>query len=158
MSRKHQQYSGVGQFIGRIGGGIIVYLIIAFLVSLLVLKFTHKAHATDTPKTNGERGMLKYNDSFGPNPKIKLCEVKENDIIRLRTCTNAIPPKDECLPPDCSWLNTKNGDLTPSTLPGIYDVAHYWRGWLDYERKVRDICSRPGNACTQGTRGWLQRE
>ena len=77
-------------------------------------------------------------------------------LLLAKALTSVVHAKDRCLSPDCSWLNTKNGDLTASMLPGRYDVPHYWRGWLDYERKVRDICNRPGNACMQETRVWLQ--
>lgn len=119
--------------------------------SILALLFATMANAQDRPKTNGERGMLRFDEAFGQNPKIKLCEVAEDGKVRLRDC----PEQDKCLSPDCSWLNTKNGDLTATRLPGPNDKAYHWRGWALYKYQVRKICSRPGNTCTKDTRRWL---
>ncbi len=45
------------------------------------------AHSEEAPKqTNKERGMLNLNEAFGPQPKIRLCEVIEDGKVRLRDC------------------------------------------------------------------------
>ena len=46
----------------------------------------------DEPKTNRERGMIGLNEAFGQSPKIKLCEVTESGVARLRTCDGEPAP------------------------------------------------------------------
>jgi len=60
-------------------------------------------------------------------------------------------------PPD--YINVRNGDLYP-VAPGRARAADYrayrWTGWPAYRAKVREICARPGNACTQETRAFVR--
>jgi len=69
--------------------GLSAYWPIWLLVGVVIGAFVYVSitRAEDAPKqTNGERGMLRYDEVFGPQPKIKLCEIVENGKKRLITC------------------------------------------------------------------------
>lgn len=86
---------GDGNWPTKIIASIIVVaaiILAMYGVGKVAIAFGHapwwefSARGEDAPKTNGERGMLRYDDAFGTTPKIRLCEIEENGIVRLQSC------------------------------------------------------------------------